>query len=116
VREIDALPRAGLGARFPALLRRLDAALGRTPEAGQARRAAPRFRTRVNFAEPIATAKRSKRRSTGCSKPCPCSSNAKCAARGGSTSPGSARWQHAADAHRYVGTDAQRAAFETSVS
>ncbi len=55
VREIDALPRAGLGARFPALLQRLDVALGRTPEAGQARRAPPRFRTRVTFAEPIAT-------------------------------------------------------------
>jgi protein ImuB len=55
VREIDALPRAGTGARFPALLQRLDAALGRTAQAGQARRAVPRFRTRVTFAEPIAT-------------------------------------------------------------
>ncbi|MDB5367593.1 MAG: hypothetical protein JWM77_3520 [Rhodospirillales bacterium] len=55
VREIDALPRAGLGARFPELLQRLDAALGRVPEAGPSRRAVPRFRTRLVFAEPIAT-------------------------------------------------------------
>lgn len=55
VQEIDALPRVGVGARFPALLQRLDKALGRTPEAAPTRRAPPRFRTRVNFAEPIAT-------------------------------------------------------------
>jgi protein ImuB len=53
--EIDALPRAGLGARFPAPLQRLDAALGRVREPGRTQRPAPRFRTRLVFAEPIAT-------------------------------------------------------------